>query len=399
MVAMRLRTVAAALVVVTTLAALAAPWVRSYTRAAALIVGMTGLDGGAQAALAFEADVYTVSEVRIPSRHGELRGRLFVPPHVRRAVVLVPGLHSIGIDEPRVYNLAIQMAQVGLAVLTPEMPDLARYAVTPRTTDMIEDTTRWLAAQRPLARDGRVGLIGISFAGGLALSAAGRPAVRDHVAYVFAFGGHASFPRVLRFLCTGQVPAHLPPAGAPDASAVPETYLKPHDYGVAVLLLGLADRIVPAEQVEPLREAVLEYLAASCYDLINLTKAVATYKSAEAMARALPQPSRTLVRHVIARDVAALGPVLNPHLADIGDDPALSAAIAPAPAAPVYLLHGTGDNVVPAIETLFLERRLEGRTRVRALLSGLITHAELNSEHGWREAWRLLDFFADLLRE
>lgn len=399
MVPMRFRAVAAALVIVVTLLALAAPWIRSYTRAAALIVGMTGIGGTAQDVFAFESDLYTVSDVRIPSRHGTLRGRLFVPAHVRRAVVLVPGLHSIGIDEPRVYNLAIQMAQVGLAVLTPEMPDLARYAVTARTTDMIEDTTLWLAAQRPLARRGRVGVIGISFAGGLALSAAGRPALRDRVAYVFAFGGHASFPRVLRFLCTGRVPADLPPPGAHASFVPPETYLRPHDYGVAVLLLGLADRIVPAAQVEPLRAAVLEYLAASCYDLINLKKAVATYASAEAMARELPEPSRTLVRHVIDRNVDALGPVLTPHLAQIGDDPALSADIAPAPAAPVYLLHGTGDNVVPAIETRFLAHYLEGKTPVRALLSGLITHAELNSEHGWQEAWKLLDFFADLLRE
>jgi pimeloyl-ACP methyl ester carboxylesterase len=396
---MRFRTFAAVLICLATLAALSAPYVRSYTRAAALIIGMTGIEGPAKDALAFETELYTVSDVSIPSRHGPLRGRLFVPAHVRRAVVLVPGLHAIGIDEPRLYNLAIQLAQVGLAVLTPEMPDLSRYAITARTTDMIEDSARWLTTQTRIARRGRVGIIGISFAGGLAVIAAGRPSVRDHVAFVFAFGGHASFPRVLRFLCSGKIPADLPPAGAPASYIGPETYLRPHDYGVAVLLLGLADRLVPADQVVPLRTAILEYLTASCYDLINLKMAMATYKSANAMADALPEPSRTLMKYVNTRDVDKLGAYLLPILSQIGNEPALSADISPAPTAPVYLLHGTGDNVVPAIETRFLARYLEGKTLVRALLSGLITHAELNNEQGLSEAWKLIDFFADLLRE
>lgn len=395
---MRLRTVAAVLVVIVTLLAMAAPFVRSYTRAAALLAGMTGLQGPAAEVLAVEANTYAVSEVSIPSRHGPLRGRLYVPSHVRRAIVLVPGLHAIGIDEPRLYNLAIQLAQVGFAVVTPEMPDLARFAVTARTTDMIEDAALWLSGQRRLTRDGRIGVVGISFAGGLSVVAAGRPALRDRVAFVFAFGGHASFPRVLRFLCTGETAADLPPAGQPDASA-PTTYLAPHDYGVAVLLLGLADRMVPAGQVEPLRAAILEFLTASCYDLINLSKAVETYRSADRMAAALPEPARTLMRYVNTRDVKALGPQFLAHLAGMTHSPALSADQSPPPAAPVYLLHGSGDNVVPAVESRFMARYLEPHTRVRLLLSGLITHAELNDKQALADAWALLDFFADLLRE
>lgn len=399
MVPMRPRSVAAVLVVIITLLALAGPFLRSYTRAAALLVGMTGLGGPARDVLAFDSGPYTVSDVTVPSRHGTLRGRLFVPDRIRRAVVLVPGIHAIGIDEPRLYNLAIQMAQVGLVVLTPEMPDLARYAITARTTDMIEDAGRWLAGLPRYARDGRVGLVGISFSGGLAAVAAGRPGLRDHVAFVFAFGGHSSFPRVLRFLSSGMEPAGLPPAGAPAGTPVAERYRRPHDYGVVVVLLGLADRMVPPEQVEPLRAAILEYLTASCYDLINLTKAVETYRAADAMASALAEPSRTLMRYVNTRDVDALAPLLAPHLVREGLDPALSADRSPAPAAPVYLLHGTEDTVVPAIETLYLARHLDGRTRVRTLLSRLITHAELNRKGAWGEAWAIVDFFAGLLRE
>jgi hypothetical protein len=55
-------------------------------------------------------------------------------------------------------------------------------------------------------------------------------------------------------------------------------------------------------------------------------------------------------------------------------------------------------DVVPAVESLWLGRYLEGRTRVRTLLSHIITHAELNSQQDRREIWELVEFFASLLR-
>ena len=59
------------------------------------------------------------------------------------------------------------------------------------STDVIEDAVGWMTQQPELAPDGRVGIIGISFAGGLSIVAAGRPSIRDKVAFVLSFGGHA----------------------------------------------------------------------------------------------------------------------------------------------------------------------------------------------------------------
>ncbi len=184
---------------------------------------MAGLQGPVADALEWEREPVATHETQVPSRHGALRARLYVPDHVRRAIVLVAGVNALGIDEPRLYGLAHELANVGFAVLTPELPDLQRYDITPRTTDMIEDAAVWLSAQPRLARDGRVGMVGISFAGGLSVVAAGRPALRDRVAFVFSFGGHANFQRVLRFLCSGMEPAPPGAAGgtAPAAEQLP----------------------------------------------------------------------------------------------------------------------------------------------------------------------------------
>ncbi|MFO7694348.1 MAG: hypothetical protein R6V57_14775 [Vicinamibacterales bacterium] len=393
---MRPRTFAAVGLVVVTAAAIGAPYFRSYTRAAALIVRMAGLQGPMADALEWEREPVATYETEVPSREGALRGRLYVPPRARRAVVLVAGVNALGIDEPRLYGLAHELAGVGYAVLTPELPDLQRYDITPRTTDMIEDAAVWLSGQPRLARDGRVGLVGISFSGGLSIVAAGRPALRDRAAFVFSLGGHANFQRVLRFLCSGMEPA--PPGTGRGSGPAGERHRRPHDYGVVIVLLGGADRVVPPDQVAPLRAAILTFLRASHYDLIDKRKAAATFAEARRLADALPEPAHALMKQVNDRDVEGLGRIFLPLLGRASQSPALSPDQSPAPACPVYILHGTDDTVVPAVESAWLGRYLEQRTRARTLLSPIITHAELNARQDAGEIWQLVDFFASLLR-
>ena len=61
-----------------------------------------------------------------------------------------------------------------------------------------------MTSRPDIAPDGRVGMIGISFAGGLSIVAAGRPSIRDKVAFVMSFGGHGDLPRTLKYLVTGE---------------------------------------------------------------------------------------------------------------------------------------------------------------------------------------------------
>ena len=99
----------------------------------------------------------------------------------------------MGIEEPRLTALANDLAGSGVMVMTIALPDLQHYQLTIKSTDVIEDAVRWMAQRPDLAPDGRVGVIGISFAGGLSIVAAGRPSIRDKVAYVVSFGGHARY--------------------------------------------------------------------------------------------------------------------------------------------------------------------------------------------------------------
>ncbi len=383
----------------------AAWWVRPSIDALAFIARAAALEGS----MATLADWRRVPVTRGPlqaiaTRHGQVPARLYRPDGaVRRTVLLVPGVHMDGIDELRLTGLAGDLAAGGIAVLTVAAPDLQRFRITPASTDVIEDAGVWLASQPDLAPDGRIGMLGISFSGGLSIVAAGRPALRDKVAFVMSFGGHGDLPRVMRYLCSGDVP--LPPdhsessarvSGADEATVQP-----PHDYGLAVVLLGIADRgIVPADQVTALRSGVGIFLLASSLAGAQPERAEQEFVRARDYAGMQPEPARTWLGWVNDRAVHELGPRLLPVIDAIGGDPvdpSLSPERAPPPAAPVFLLHGTDDNVIPSTETVWLAGHLQPHTRVRALLSGLITHAEVDREPTAHEVWRLVSFWRDVL--
>jgi len=386
----------------------AAVFTLPYADALAFIARAADLPGPAATIGAWRSASVTATAgvLEIPTRHGRIEGRLYRPARsIRRAVVLVPGVHMDGIDEARLVGMARDLAASGYAVLTVATPDLRIFRITPRSTDMIEDAAHWLARQPSLARDGRVGMIGISFSGGLSIVAAGRPALRDQVAFVLSFGGHGDLPRVMRYLCSGD--AAVTPALDGMRVAVTGadrlTTRPPHDYGVAVVLLGLADRgVVPDEQVEPLRAGITQFLRASSLAGVHPAAADEAFARARAEAAVLPEPARTYMTWVNERAVDKLGPLLLPIVAGLGSDPAnpaLSPERAHPPAAPVFLLHGADDNVIPSAETVLLADHLSETTEVHALLSPLITHAEVDRPPRASDLWRLVTFWRALMRE
>ena len=252
------------------------------------------------------------------------------------------------------------------------LPDLQAYMITPRATDVIEDAVSWMAQRPNLAPDGRVGIVGISFAGGLSIAAAGRPAIRDKVAFILSFGGHGDLPRVMRYLATGEAPQVAGLATHP-----------PHDYGVAVILYGLADNgVVPADQV-----------AASARRHQDLPARVAADAGQHG-------PGERDVREGARDGEGAAGAVAHVHglrERSRGGQARSRAGAVPRPARrrairrcrrsarprrrrpPIYLLHGDDDTVIPAAESALLDDYLRSKgANVHLLLSNLITHAEVN---------------------
>jgi len=358
-----------------------------YGRGASFVARAAGATGFVRDVAEWRRQPVTEAPTDIPWRNGSLRGRRYAPSRITgRPLLLVPGVHASGIDEPRLVGFARELAAMGHAVVTAELPDLTHYRITPRTTDMIEDSAIWLTQQPGGAADGRIGMMGISFAGGLSIVAAGRSPLRDRVSFVLSFGGHGDLPRTLRYLATGI---------QPDGVHRPQ-----HDYGVAIILLGAAKHIVPPDQVAPLDQAILSFLEASRLDMVDKAQAAAEFTRARTLADTLPEPSRTLMSYVNTRDVAHLGPILVPYLDAFDGQPALSPDRSDPPSATVYLLHGAEDNVIPAIESQLLAQSLRAKgVTVHYLATPLVTHAEVDHQPGAAAAFALVRFWSGLFRE
>src|SRR5687768_14871683 len=120
-----------------------------YGRGAAFVVKAADMQGPARTVAEWQSTGVSTTGVRpIPWRGGTLRVRGYQPYRASgRGILLVPGVHAAGIDEPRLIGFARDIGAMGHPVLTVELPDLTRYEITTRTTDMIEDAAAWMMRQ------------------------------------------------------------------------------------------------------------------------------------------------------------------------------------------------------------------------------------------------------------
>lgn len=360
---------------------------RPYAESAAFLMDLGGVQHWSRSLLPGAAADVTWRDITIPTRHGDLAARVYTPSTGAAeapAFVIFPGIHRGGVDEPRLAAFSRRFASAGAVVVSVPLPDLREFRVTLKAVDQIEDAALWAAREPGVGRDGRIGLAGVSFSGGLALVAAGRPSLADRLTMAVSFGGYGDLARVMRFLCTGVLPDG--------------TQGRPHDYGVAIALLEAAPAMVPVEQVEPLRHGVLTFLEGSLHDLTDKPRAQALFADARAQAETLPDPARTLLTWVNDRNTASLGPAVLPHLEAREEAALISPERTPATAAPVFLLHGAEDNVIPSAETPLVAAslRARGNTRVRALLTPLVTHADLDMQAPAGDVWRLVKFWKEM---
>lgn len=334
------------------------------------------LAASAEAAEA-EREPLRIEDVRIGEPSAPVRARIYRLEGSRgrgRGIVVAHGVHHAGIEERRLVAFARELARAGLVVLTPELADLADYRITTTGVDAMARSVRYLSARDDLLSEERVGLLGFSFAGGLGLVAAGDPELAEQLAFVASVGGHHDLGRVLRFLVSDRVEA-------PDG----ERRLEAHEYGLAVLIYGYGDALVPEADRAVLREAVRAWL---------------TERRQEAVSRAaeLTTPEgRRLFSLLEKGRLKELGPELE-RLID--ERAATLRALSPRGrfdriGVPVYLLHGSGDTVIPAAELEWAKRELGSRGE--ALVTPLVDHVEVGREPSWLDGIQLVRFVGNLL--
>ncbi len=304
---------------------------------------------------------------------GPLRFRLYVPQDVSHpgGVLILHGINRLGIDDQRLVKLARAMAASGVEVMPPEFQDLADYHVTPRTVDMIGYSAVILNTKMGLRK---VGVMGLSFAGGLSLLAADRPEYADRIGFVVAIGAHDDMNRVARFFAANMIEK-------PDGSSVA---FPAHEYGVLVLVYSHLEDFFSAQDVPVAREALRKWLWEQP-DAMQTAQALSPAGRQELdlilhhRDQLLPALFEEIKRH--SQEMQAVSP--HGQIADLR--------------VPVYLLHGAGDSVIPASETLWLAKDVPQQTLKSVLISPALVHVDMEHSVPLSEKWALVDFLAQVL--
>ena len=349
-------------------------WARDYCSAAQLLLQIENDNHshvGQIGALTVDE-----SELSLPGPYGAIRCRIYRPRHVNSppTLLLVHGVHRLGIDEPRLVHFARAFAQRGVLVITPEIRDLMEYRIAPQSINEIG-----AMAQAWASRSGKqVGVMGISFSGSLALLAATDPPDASSIDAVICVGPYDNLARVARFFVTERV--RLPNGSERSQPA--------EQYGVLVLAYDHPEDLFAATDVETARETLLLWLAEQ-------------YDAARAQEEKLSPAGKTGMEALFRYELA---PIKDSLLAEIKKHEDEMAAVSPAGKlnnlrARVFLLHGTGDAVIPSSETFWLEQEVPHRDLVRVLVTPAVEHVDPEAKIKLRDQWQLVSFMAAALRE
>src|SRR5258708_15483539 len=276
--------------------------------------------------------------------YGPLRYRIYKPTDIPNpgGLVLLHGMHVLGIEEPRLTSLGRAVAGAGLEIMTPELADLADYRVTPQAVDFIGISAVILSNQ---LKTKNVGVTGLSFAGGLALVAATRPEYASHMRFVVAIGSHDDLTRVSRFFATDTI-ERIDGTSAPFAA---------HEYGTLVLAFAHLDYFFSEEDTPIAREALRLWLHEK------------NQPSLEAAQRLTPQGREILDLILHHRD--QFRPPLLEEIVKYGPEmaPVSPHGLIGKLTVPVYLLHGAGDNVIAPNQCIWLAHDLPAAYLSRTL--------------------------------
>jgi pimeloyl-ACP methyl ester carboxylesterase len=326
--------------------------------------------------LNWETHAVATEEVSIPTADGPVRARLYLPTGVPRprGMVAIPGIHRLGIDEPRLVSFAQAVAGSGLAVLTPQVDALADYHVDSASISTIGESAAWLDRR---LNGGPVTVTGISFAGGLSLLAACDPRYAPDIRALVLMGAYDDLARVSRFLATNQ-------EELPDGRIIP---FPAHDYGASVFVYSHLAQFFQAADLSAAHEALRYWLWEQPENAKSFVGRLSP--SGQTTIDALMSRRIDVVRAQMLDAIRVDGPELasiSPH----GNIANLHAA--------VFVLHGSEDNVIPPAESLWLEKDVPSDDLRSVVITGAFSHVDPKRDAGWYEQLRLVRFVAAVLR-
>jgi len=299
------------------------------------------------------------------------------PESCPSTLVLLPGLHPDGIEDPRYQAFAQTCARAGFLVVAPDIQAFRQFRIDPQTVDQLAQLIESLPAYVNARALQNVGLFGISYAAGIAFLIAARKPKK--INFLISVGGYCDLSRAIEFGLTGFHPQRQ--------QAVPQP---PQEWIRLIFAFNFAEKLIPPQDRELLREILLMRL--------NLKED----KAKEMQPRLSPEanhlldlvlngiPESELERfHSVLREWADYFRNLSPAPVLAKLDPGLH----------IMLLHGKTDDLIPYEETLELQRCLPRHAHVHSCITSSLTHVDVRGAEDLLGAVRLLLWVRMLLSQ
>jgi pimeloyl-ACP methyl ester carboxylesterase len=191
------------------------------------------------------------------------------------------------------------------------------------------------------------------------------------------FGAYDDLARVSRYLVTGQ-------AEYPDGHTLA---LPAHPYGPRVFVYAHLADFFPHKDLPAAREALRYWLWEEP-------------ENAKPLLEKLSPTARATMEDLFADRIATLRPKM---LEVIGKQEAEIAALSPRGQmadlrVPVFILHGSTDNVIPAAESLWLAGEVPSRELRAVLITPTFSHVDPQQKVTWLDEMRLVHFVGGIFR-
>lgn len=334
--------------------------------AALVALGWSPIDRHARAAAlltGFEDPSMTIEGVSEHERQlAGARARVFERADGDPPVLLVHGVHTRGIDEPRLERFARQLANAGFTVATPELTPLRELRFDASSVETLARCADAWAEEHGVES---VGVVGISVGGGLALRAAGRT---EAIHTVFSIGAHHDFARLVAWWTGEEISG---PSGERPAVA-------PERYGAEVLAYAYAEDYFDSAS-EAGREALGAQLRGETQRARRLRAELPDEARDAIGALGTPPPRLREIARAHADELAAVSPAGT--LGSIG--------------ARVYLLHGRDDPLIASTEALHIAAELPPDRLGGVVRTELLSHADANMIASWSTKWDVVHLAAE----
>jgi pimeloyl-ACP methyl ester carboxylesterase len=310
--------------------------------------------------------------------------------------VVLHGVTRPGRNHPTLVRFVRALAGTGSQVLVPEIPEWADLYLAPDQASATVRAAVSMLARHPGTRPGGMGIMGFSLGVPQVLLSATDPELADHIRGVAGFGGYASLDPTLRFLFFGEHewegrryrtepdPYGRWIMGGNYLTSIPK-YRDAEDVAQALLALArqAGDRQVAAwdSSLDRVKDDLMARVHPDRHDLFRLFAPPAGQN-----------PNRIEADRLIPGLVAA---------ADKSSSQARPMDFLKEVSAPVRLVHGRGDQLIPFSESLRLAQAFPPNANVRVYLTGLFSHSRAagvgRAGEGVPEQLHFLRILADLL--